>query len=42
MEQPESCRAWLESHDGLKVPLLAYCITSDTGHPKIRSAAPFQ
>jgi adenylate cyclase len=25
MEQPESCRAWLESHDGLKVPLLAYC-----------------
>jgi len=25
MEQPESLRAWLESDDGLKVPLLAYC-----------------
>ena len=25
MEQPESWRAWLESDDGLKVPLHAYC-----------------
>jgi len=25
MEQPESLRAWLESDDGLKVPLHAYC-----------------
>ena len=25
MEQSESYRAWLESDDGLKVPLLAYC-----------------